>query len=116
MKALLRTSLVVAAALTAWRSFSGPPRASELLRAADDPMVLAWAITAGGPSEGGWLDAVRKWWENRALRAVVLATLLRDEPWPPELEAHVADVARAGAAVERTLALQALARRSARGR
>ena len=116
MKALLRTSLVVAAAVTAWRSSAGPPRVSDLLNAADDPTVLAWAITAGGPSDEDWLESVRRWSENRALRVVVLATLMRDEPWPPQLEDYVEDVARAGTDVERTLALQALDRRSALGK
>lgn len=116
MKALLRTSLVVAAAITAWRSAAGPPRVSELLNAADDTTVLAWAITAGGPSDESWLESARRWSENRALRVVVLATLMRDEPWPAELEAYVENAARAGTGVERTLALQALDRRSALGK
>jgi hypothetical protein len=112
---ILRACLVVAAAITAWRSMSVPPRASELLSSASDPTVLAWAITAGGPSDERWLESARRWAGNPALRAVILATLSGDDPWPRGLEEYVEDVARNGAGVDRTLARRALARHAALG-
>ena len=116
MKAPIRTCLVAAVAITAWRSMSSAPRANELLGTARDPTVLAWAITASDPSDEGWLESARRSAGHPSLRAVILATLIRDDPWPRGLADYVEDVARNGTGVERTLARRALARHAALGR